>query len=733
MNLDMLLAEVVRCLLDAGAKVNDSDDSMCEGITPLHDALNNRRLSVVELLIARGASANLRDKEGSTPQDIINNLCQMSDLDMKTQDRLVNIKRRLQTTSLAAVNGDENFGQVVNPEPSPSLAVTGSKVWNLPELPLGKRASEAELSPPLTEDWLDNSPSKRRRQVTFSSWDADSLEDEILPMFHLTMSSQGSQVTEQNSQPEAGEGTGHWAESQAGVVVDSSMIYSCESDEGSTTDVLQETRDSSSTEISSPSPPFRSHPPPPGNPAPLTDPGDWAGGQADPKAVEKGYHWSDSGLAGDWPCAGQGQDREMAVREGVSKQCTGTHLTPHSSQGAAQPMVSVVGVPLGIRIRVRVRDITFLIGVPHSRTHDVGWLAEQASNRYQQTCGFLPRVTLTSSGARLHPQDLVLHVLRDNEEVLAEVTAWDLPPLSDRYTRCCQLMRLDRVPALAKVLKLQETSPSLDLSDLDLGREQSPPLLRALQRQSETRELRLSSNRLCDRLLEELGSTLATLPGLSHLDLASNRISAPGLMALCDATLGPSDLSLQSLEKLDLSMNALGDACSPSIARLLTTCPRLNTLRLQSCQLTSTFLQCDSLREAIRGSSELKRLCLSHNMLGLNGVKLLTQTLPQHISHLDIASVVGSLSHKAFISHIATYLLQDACALTHLNLSENSLTDDDIQDFASSLMSYPLLVSLDLSGNLGITDTGQELLLSALSSRDSRMDSLILAGCSIKN
>ncbi|XP_041040708.1 nascent polypeptide-associated complex subunit alpha, muscle-specific form-like [Carcharodon carcharias] len=45
---------------------------MCEGISPLHDALTNGQLEVAELLIDRGAYLTIRDSEGRTPADCLN-------------------------------------------------------------------------------------------------------------------------------------------------------------------------------------------------------------------------------------------------------------------------------------------------------------------------------------------------------------------------------------------------------------------------------------------------------------------------------------------------------------------------------------------------------------------------------------------------------------------------------------------------------------------------------------
>lgn len=50
----------------------------------------------------------------------------------------------------------------------------------------------------------------------------------------------------------------------------------------------------------------------------------------------------------------------------------------------------------------------------------MSWLAEQAAERYYQTCGLLPRLILKKEGALLAPQDLVGDVLQSNEEVSAQ-------------------------------------------------------------------------------------------------------------------------------------------------------------------------------------------------------------------------------------------------------------------------------------------------------------------------
>ena len=62
---------IVELLLDRGANINDPGGPHCGGMTPLHDAVQNAHVDVVKLLIARGASVNLKNKDGHTPLDLV--------------------------------------------------------------------------------------------------------------------------------------------------------------------------------------------------------------------------------------------------------------------------------------------------------------------------------------------------------------------------------------------------------------------------------------------------------------------------------------------------------------------------------------------------------------------------------------------------------------------------------------------------------------------------------------
>ena len=53
--------DVVACLLDGGAEVNDCGGDDCVGVTPLIDSASNGHFGIVKLLVQRGANVLQKD------------------------------------------------------------------------------------------------------------------------------------------------------------------------------------------------------------------------------------------------------------------------------------------------------------------------------------------------------------------------------------------------------------------------------------------------------------------------------------------------------------------------------------------------------------------------------------------------------------------------------------------------------------------------------------------------
>ncbi|XP_030212430.1 tonsoku-like protein isoform X1 [Gadus morhua] len=409
----------------------------------------------------------------------------------------------------------------------------------------------------------------------------------------------------------------------------------------------------------------------------------------------------------------------------------------HVPQIPAQTAVTPTAMPPPIRMRVRVQDDVFLIPVPQSEAEvcTVAWLCEQAARRYYQKCGLLPRLSLQKEGALLSPLDLLLAVLHTNEEVMAEVSSWDLPPLPERYKKACQSLAVEPSARVSRLCEVQEGGTTMTLGGLGLAPAALAPLLRALKLQADLTELRLSGNRFHDDLLPELVATALTMPRLRVLDLSSNSVTGEGLGKLADALKGQVDRTFPSLEELDLGLNPLGDAVSEPLSCLLARCPLLARLSLQACGLTARCLQHHRLMlaSALAGSGHLRSVSLSHNALGSTGCELVLKTLPfHHLTHLDLSAVCSEPGDPMPLERLASVLTQqEECSLTHLSLGGNGLTDSGLDTLARCLLVCPCLTSLNLSGNPSVTSTGLRSLLASLREAQRPLTFLDLQGCGV--
>ncbi|XP_057715541.1 tonsoku-like protein isoform X1 [Corythoichthys intestinalis] len=399
-----------------------------------------------------------------------------------------------------------------------------------------------------------------------------------------------------------------------------------------------------------------------------------------------------------------------------------------------------MSLPPPIRMRVRVQDDVFLIPVPQSDADSctVSWLCEQAAQRYYHKCGLLPRLSLQKEGALLSPHDLLLAVLHTNEEVLAEVSSWDLPPLQERYKKACISLAVVENRRITRLCEVQDGSASVLVCGLGLATSSLAALLRALKLQAGLTQLRLSGNRLDDDLVSELVATAATMPRLCVLDISANRVTGEGLEKAANALKGLAHPAFPSLKELDLSLNPLGDSISKCLSSLLSSCPLLADLSLRGCGLTSRFLQQHRmlLASAMTGTGHLKAVTLSHNALGATGFELVLKTLPLHtLTHLDLSAVRRGTTDYPALEHLTNLLSQvhalDSCSLTHLSLAANGLTDSSAATLARCLPTCPNLVNLDLSGNPSITSVGFHSILSALREARRPLTLLNLQGCQL--
>ncbi|XP_067416235.1 tonsoku-like protein isoform X2 [Emydura macquarii macquarii] len=752
--------EIVRLLLDRGASVDDPGGPGCEGITPLHDALNCGHFDVAELLLRRGASAVLRNARGLSPLGTLQEWVRMygKDLDQETRQRCRAMERLL----TEAVAGrapeaaeppphsqlfDAELSEPLTPPPSTLATPPRNGGPSKKPPPPCKRRSQGggpgpepcgvgrgwpECGAEPDDDMTPLRPVKKRQRL----WDQGApgedgsrtpgfleQEPELAPArdswaeYRAAIRSVGSAQSRLGPEPAPSEAPARTALIPAEEYVGDSWL---EDDLGASREPRKRSRR--------------------GRRESDSDSGDASGLESDNAAPRPApaqrRRARQSRLTQIVDRTVLGQTRGGRA-PGTQETAAGPGASELGGSGEAPQLPSLAAAPAlppPIRVRVRVQDNVFLIPVPHSgsASRPVAWLAEQAAQRYYQACGLLPRLSLQKEGALLAAQDLIVDVLQSNEEVFAEVQSWELPPLADRYRKACRSLAVGEHRLLLEIMELQESGPSFSACGLSLCRPHLAPLLRALKLQTSIRQLRLAGNGLADDLANELLATLGTMPNLALLDLSANQLGAEGLRALGAGL--PGQTAFQSLEELDLSLNPLGDGSCQALAGLVQACPVLSTLRLQACGFTGAFLRHYRLllASSLEGAVHLKTLVLSHNALGAAGLEQLLGSLPcATLGRLEIGSVAAR-QEEPLVDPVVRYLTQGGCALTHLTLSGNHLSDAAVMELARCLPLCPSLVSLDLAANPGITVVGLRMLLSALGERNQGLHYLSLAGCRVR-
>uniref|UniRef100_A0A8C5N824 Tonsoku-like protein n=1 Tax=Gouania willdenowi TaxID=441366 RepID=A0A8C5N824_GOUWI len=682
--------EIVALLLERGANVNDPGGPLCEGVTPLHDALTCGNLNVARLLVERGASVTLRNSKGETAMDTLHKWQRMysRELDQDTRQECSTTERLIRK----ALAGGVPAAPV---QVKPFDALQDSQLF------------DAENSEPLMS--RDQTPNEST--IDSSSNDSDS-DSPVSPLRPVRPRHINPTLTPTNTDPSS------VLTSARDKVPDSSTQSVFARPEYHST--IRSLGSAKSLLWGLSEPQLSSTP-------------------AVPSSRKSALVPEDEYLADDW--------LEHDVRETQPKKKRRLQVERSSLRGEDQASCSEpdlessrrgevhASLPPPIRVRVRVHQDVFLIPVPQSEADlvTVSWLCEQAAQRYYQKCGLLPRLSLQKEGALLSAHDHLLSLLHTNEEVLAEVLSWDLPPLPERYKKACQSLAAEENKRVMRLCEVQDGSPSVTVSGLSLAPPTLTPLLRALKLQACLTELRLSGNRLPDGLVPELVATAVTMPRLRVLDISANCVTGEGLEKAANATRhGGHDP--KCLEELDLSLNPLGDGVSESLSRLLSSCPLLAHLRLQACKLTARFLQQHRLllANSLTGTGHLKSICLSHNALGATGLELVLKTLPLHcLTHLDLSGVRRGPTDFLPLDHLVKALTQDECSLSHLSLAANGLTDNSVASLARCLPLCPTLVSLNLSANPCVTTDGFHSLLTSVREAGRPLTLLNIQGCQV--
>ncbi|KAK7905043.1 hypothetical protein WMY93_017650 [Mugilogobius chulae] len=594
--------DIVAVLLDRGAYINDPGGAQCEGVTPLHDALACGNLAVARLLIERGASVTLRNSRGETAMDT---LCHWQrtysrELDKETKQECAATERLLRKA----------LAGLVTPAPAaakPLDALQDSQLF------------DAENSEPLTSFSQDRTPVSRASQehraaspkprhssgsqqrhrargtdalllygTNGSSSDDSDADSPVSPLRPVRPRHNGTPApscqkeaplnsNNLNSTPNSTQDS--IKDTPAPSVFEREEYHSAIRGLGSAKSRMQ-----GSSQLSC-------------APAPSTS----SRSALVPEEEYVADDWLEDDLGDIQPKRREGfKWNRMAPELRAVLLPAEVKFDKHIQSPQAEPAAHTLAtpLPLPIRMRVRVKEDVFLIPVPQSGADSftVAWLCDQAAQRYYQKSGLLPRLQLQKEGALLSPQDPLLAVLHTNEEVLAEVCSWDLPPLPERYKKACQSLAV--VPggagpqfqstggqcsrALSCLLSCCPLLVRLSLQACGLTarflQQHRLMLAQTLTGMGHLKSLCLSHNALGSTGFELVLKTVP-LHSLTHLDLSAVR-SGPADHPALEQLAKVLSQHECSLTHFGLASNGLTDNSVITLARCLASCPSLESLDL---------------------------------------------------------------------------------------------------------------------------------------------------------
>ncbi|PSN40124.1 Tonsoku-like protein [Blattella germanica] len=699
--------ELVELLLDNGATINDPGGLQCGGVTPLHDAASCGHLAVVELLLDRGASVSIRTDEGDTPLDCL----------VKWHDR----------TKPKYDPIEQTFYQEIYSRLKSSLQKAGLNMV----IESTQRKQKSCQNSLITRKGHEISISNNKKSVSSQNLrrileDSESEgEKDALEVSSISSSGSLSPVNQNRSRHTSPNAAREYQDVMTMLRTKDKQLktsairtkpkdqraFLTEEDVGEDwleEDITLNTRPKKKQRRSSPVEKQR-------------------------QGLVTGFTRKSSGME----IQDEPSDEEMFVDQ--HPQLTIIQQN-NKSRGLLDDFVEILPkevqpnkevkssnnrsseVPSYQSVRVRVEDKLLLIPVQKPEEHTIGWLALEAARRFSNMEGLHPTLKLlTNDGAILSDDDPISLVC--NEEIVSEVTSWNIPPLTNRYLESCKTLHVKPDDVIYIQLEACQATNSLHLSDLALTTTQLAPLFRAINRQHTLQELLLSGNFIGDEGLKLFSAALPTLCQLRVLDLSCNDISANGIQQVNSSLNSASTPVLPMLSHLVLSHNPLGNACIKSLCLILSKLSSLTSLSLQNCSFTNVSFPTQT-HWPLQSLSEFD---ISYNTLGGACISsLLVHLTPTKLETLNLAASETKPS-TSVIQEVVSFLsrVQEHPTLKVLDVSDCDVTDEDVQSLLRELVRCPAFRSLRMESNKKLTSIS----LRRIVQHQPPIHSVELAGC----
>jgi NF-kappa-B inhibitor-like protein 2 len=607
--------DIVKLLLDKGAAINDRGGTQCQGVTPLHDAAFNGHLSVMQLLLDRGANAFAKTDTGETILEYLKVWRSKVQLDFESEHVYESLAEQMsqaldkagaasitndsheQTVKLSSPTKDLRRSALVGLEDEDNSSPPLDHAFDYRSVMLGLRRKsdgKSKISP-------KTGVSKRSALVSAEDMVDDWLEDDVGKSYkkrksnspaksHSSRKSTEEVVTLNDSFEDLDLSNG--LESQH-----NSASLSCLP--STSADVNRGNQIQDSNKLARRKRPQQTKLTSFGHLRTVVE----AASRVSPKNNKRGSF------------------------DSAPKVALPRTSSFESAQHVMEPTLSV-----DVRIDKKLYRVPVLLA--QVTTNTIKWLADEAAARYAKKEYMIPSLELeTKNGAILADDDPISLLFpmgaTQAEEVEARVVKWSVPPLIDRYRGACQDMSTKPCDRVCQML--QQLTVNLNLCNCGLRGATLAPLCKVLNRQTNLLELDLSGNFLTNECVQLLGASLASLENLHKL-----RLNCTGLLAEHVQTLVNS-LSPDTSHKVtdvDLSDNLLGDQSLEGLA-LLTRRFQLKKFNLSGNRLGKNLF---AHRELTLNLDQVEEFDLSDNDLSNDAlVRIVSWLRPSRLRSLDVS------------------------------------------------------------------------------------------------
>ena len=244
--------------------------------------------------------------------------------------------------------------------------------------------------------------------------------------------------------------------------------------------------------------------------------------------------------------------------------------------------------------------------------------------------------------------------------------------------------------AVANMLSLVLSNATLleylNLSGCRLKTEHMKIILEALTQVVSIVTISLSDNNLAYGVFDLLASVITCNRGLQCIELSNCNLQEAGILSMVKAL-----QNCEELQSLDFSNNVITDDVAVSVAMLIETCQSIQDLRLQNCQLQYVGIQ--KIAEAMVKNTCLHFIDLSGNCISNQDAMFIACVIANNNDVQKLAFSNCELQSQQLLQAMAKIT-----SLVHLDLSNNLLTDVEIDSFALMIHQNVSLEYLNISG-----------------------------------